>query len=245
MTDDGNKKQKAAGDHGHMVSPSPDDSSFMFSATNIGPSYSYNEKNWNPEVRTWTTVESVKGISCTIVWNRIILSSGCVEQSNVSQCIDVDVVDDGMTLQVKTRRPGQSVDPSRNHAIEMKKKQADIKAAAGRGEDLQPYFAEYDMMVIREKAKMAAVEQERVRYKDNHKWNFLRISLEKQCDTEIHYNFVHLGDAKSEGDSVLIGLKEVKEDVYHEKKAMGIKMKTASPQSTRDNTTGDRLSRIG
>lgn len=169
-----------------------------------------------------------------------MLASGCVQKNNVGKNIDVDVINDGMTLQVKTKRPGQSVDPSRNHAIEMKKKQHDISVAAAKAEDLASFFLEYNTMVIRKKAEMAVVEEERVRFKENHKWNFLRIPLDKQCDTDIHYNYVHLGDTESEGHSVLIGLKEVKDDIYHEKKAMGIKMKAASPQSTRDNSTGDR-----
>ena len=57
----------------------------------------------------------------------------------------------------------------------------------------------------------------------------MRIPLEKQCQTQFHYKEWHIGDTKHEGDSLLIALKEVKEDVYHEKTAMGKKIKPTSP----------------
>lgn len=115
---------------------------------------------------------------------------------------------------------GQLCDPSCSHGVFLEAQPKNIAKDAANDALFKKQFKVYHIMEIQKKAKVEVVEEERIRYKDNRKWNFTKIALEKQFQTDFHYHQIDPGHEKGEGHTLLVEVKEVKADVYYKKKQL-------------------------
>ena len=96
-------------------------------------------------------------------------------------------------------------------------------------EKVKKYMTASKEIEKEKEVEKAVVEEERNWYKDKQKWGIFWLLLEKECNEVVSATF-YPGKNPNTGDTVLIKLKVVKEELYIAKKEIGIYKPVMSPE---------------